>query len=305
MLPSLTRKQSLWSTTETFSWNGLAIAMILVGIITYLVTFNLNQIVRIARKVYKRYRDVVLDLMGESADEYWHDEAARFRQFQPPRPQLQPTEWLILWFLVEKITAAVWAWAVGLLRTASMMFQLPSGRSNKTRSYKSGNDHELKPKDLASRDDDETQSTSQPSTDPGAYKGSFSPRPGYSSDAQHNPQGNAATPRASSQYTPHESTQPNGDLEAAHPADDSANVQESLRRTSFTRSRASETDENKNAENIATVPTSAPALSTRSQTGNTVIVGTVSPQIANILRRHSTREPDLEAGIPSRNHDKA
>ncbi|THX22243.1 hypothetical protein D6D11_10641 [Aureobasidium pullulans] len=35
---------SLWSTTDTFSWSGLKVAMVLSAVITYLVTFNLNQL---------------------------------------------------------------------------------------------------------------------------------------------------------------------------------------------------------------------------------------------------------------------
>ncbi|THX50044.1 hypothetical protein D6D06_08213 [Aureobasidium pullulans] len=105
----LTESQSLWSTTDTFSWTGLKIAMILTAVITYLVTFNLNQIVNLSRSVYDVGKKKVVESMAKSGNEYWEERAEKFNQFQPPRSRPQPSEWLLLWYLFETTFAPIWA----------------------------------------------------------------------------------------------------------------------------------------------------------------------------------------------------
>ncbi|KEQ85409.1 hypothetical protein M438DRAFT_316942 [Aureobasidium pullulans EXF-150] len=99
---------SLWSTTDTFSWNGLKFAMVLTAVITYLVTFNLNQLVKLSRSIYDVGRKKVVKSMTESDNDDWQKRAARFGQFQPPPLKPQPSEWLLLWYLSEAIFAPIW-----------------------------------------------------------------------------------------------------------------------------------------------------------------------------------------------------
>ncbi|THV70921.1 hypothetical protein D6D28_04809 [Aureobasidium pullulans] len=99
---------SLWSTTDTFSWNGLKFAMVLTAVITYLVAFNLNQLVRLSRSIYDVGRKKVVKSMTESENDDWKKRGARFGQFQPPPLKPQPSEWLLLWYLSEAIFAPIW-----------------------------------------------------------------------------------------------------------------------------------------------------------------------------------------------------
>ncbi|KAI5202954.1 hypothetical protein AUEXF2481DRAFT_8551 [Aureobasidium subglaciale EXF-2481] len=119
---------SLWSTTNTFSWTGLMLAMCLTAIATYLVTFNLNQIVRLLSEVYSTFRSRIIDHMADHVNidtsdngvssetssnlpgsrREWIAIAARFRQFKPPKLQPQPSEWLILRYIIETTAQMVW-----------------------------------------------------------------------------------------------------------------------------------------------------------------------------------------------------
>ncbi|KAL2025889.1 hypothetical protein VTO58DRAFT_103072 [Aureobasidium pullulans] len=99
---------SLWSTTDTFSWNGLKLAMVLTAVITYLVTFNLNQLVSLSRSVYNVGKKKIVKSMTESENDDWKKRGARFGQFRPPRSKPQPSEWLLLWYLSEAIFAPIW-----------------------------------------------------------------------------------------------------------------------------------------------------------------------------------------------------
>ncbi|KAI5270685.1 hypothetical protein E4T47_06010 [Aureobasidium subglaciale] len=125
------RSESLWSTTNTFSWPGLVLAMCLTAIATYLVTFNLNQIVRLLSEVYSTFRTGVIDHMANHANmdtsddgvsseastnlsvsrREWIAIAARFRRFKPPKLESQPSEWLILRYIGETTTKKICVFA--------------------------------------------------------------------------------------------------------------------------------------------------------------------------------------------------
>ena len=249
----LTHRQSLWSTTDTFSWNGLKVAMVLTAVITYLVTFNLNQLVSLSRSVYNVGKKKVVKSMTESENDDWKKRGARFGQFRPPRPKPQPSEWLLLWYLFEAIFAPIWAAVSKLCRA---LFPASNTASNVP--------HEnLAP----SRSGSEPQEVKEESTSENAT-------------AEALPAEDDAKPGNMTEDAKHSAID--------HPTSD-ANPTPEFQATSG----ASEPDENVGSIHTSTAsgnlaPT--PVVGSMSQPSNT------SLPIPGLLRRHSRKAPDLEAG---------
>ncbi|THZ90381.1 hypothetical protein D6C82_10463, partial [Aureobasidium pullulans] len=244
---------SLWSTTDTFSWNGLKVAMILTAVITYLVTFNLNQLVSLSRSVYNVGKKKVVKSMTESENDDWKMRGARFGQFRSPRSKPQPSEWLLLWYLFEAIFAPIWSAVSKLCRA---LFP-----ASNTASYVS---HEnLAP----SRSGSEPQEVKEESTSENAT-------------AEALPAEDDAKPE-------------NMTEDAKHPAIDHQNSDADPTPEFQATSGASEQDENVGSIHTSTAsgnlaPT--PVVGSMSQPSNT------SLPIPGLLRRHSRKAPDLEAG---------
>ncbi|PON30529.1 hypothetical protein TGAM01_v200969 [Trichoderma gamsii] len=78
------------------------ITTILVGFATYIVVFNLENIVDILGKSYTGYRSRLLENMSEDHDSYWQSLRERFEEFPPNNEQRKPSEWWILRYQVQK-----------------------------------------------------------------------------------------------------------------------------------------------------------------------------------------------------------
>ncbi|KAM0460764.1 hypothetical protein ACHAO4_001556 [Trichoderma viride] len=78
------------------------ITTILVGCATYIVVFNLENIVDIMRKSYTGYRSRLLENMSEDHDSYWQSLRERFEEFPPNNEQRKPSEWWIIRYQIQK-----------------------------------------------------------------------------------------------------------------------------------------------------------------------------------------------------------
>ncbi|CAG8951013.1 hypothetical protein HYFRA_00006410 [Hymenoscyphus fraxineus] len=89
---------SVWSTTDTFNYNNLAITMILVGVGTYMAVFNLNNIVKTVSKQYKKIRSLVLESMRKDESPVWKSTGGVFYRYElKASPEnTKPSEWWIL-----------------------------------------------------------------------------------------------------------------------------------------------------------------------------------------------------------------
>ncbi|TIA58172.1 hypothetical protein D6C77_05706 [Aureobasidium pullulans] len=244
---------SLWSTTDTFSWNGLKVAMVLTAVITYLVTFNLNQLVSLSRSVYNVGKEKVVKSMTESENDDWKKRGARFGQFRPPRSKPQPSEWLLLWYLFEAIFVPMWSAVSKLCRA---LFPASNTASNVP--------HEnLAPSRSGSGPQEVKEESTTDNATAGALPAEDDAKPGnMTEDAKHS----AIDHQASD-------ADPTPEFQAT--------------------SGASEQD--KNAGSIHTSTASGnlaptPVVGSMSQPSNT------SLPIPGLLRRHSRKAPDLEAG---------
>ncbi|THX12841.1 hypothetical protein D6D13_04007, partial [Aureobasidium pullulans] len=244
---------SLWSATDTFSWNGLKVAMVLTAVITYLVTFNLNQLVRLSQSIYDVGKKKVIKSMTESDNDDWQKRAARFGQFQPPRSKPQPSEWLLLWYLFEAIFAPIWSAVSKLCRA---LFP-----ASNTASYVP---HEnLAPSRSGSGPQEVKEESTSENATAEALPAEDDAKPGnMTEDAKHS----AIDHQTSDAY-------PTPEFQATFGA----------------------SEQDKNAGSIHTPTASGnlaptPVVGSMSQPSNTNL------PIPGLLRRHSRKAPDLEAG---------
>lgn len=78
------------------------VTTILVGCATYIVVFNLENIVDILGKSYTGYRSRLLESMSEDHDSYWQSLRERFEEFPLNNEQRKPSEWWIIRYQVQK-----------------------------------------------------------------------------------------------------------------------------------------------------------------------------------------------------------
>jgi hypothetical protein len=73
--------------------------MIVVGVVTYSTTFNLNNIVRLWNRRYEEIRDPIIKQMSEEGG-IWQHRASLFSGFRPRRENSSPSEWWVLWYVI-------------------------------------------------------------------------------------------------------------------------------------------------------------------------------------------------------------
>jgi hypothetical protein len=73
--------------------------MIVVGTVTYVAVFNLNNIVEAFGEGYARVKRPWVKRMG-SEDKPWQTRAANYSAFKPKNPTVFPSEWWVVWYVV-------------------------------------------------------------------------------------------------------------------------------------------------------------------------------------------------------------
>ncbi|KAK4236067.1 hypothetical protein C8A03DRAFT_36049 [Achaetomium macrosporum] len=111
---------AIWSINESYSRVDLAIITASVAVATYLITLNLNNLVRALRKLYAPKRRKLIQQMERDSE--WKSLGDRFKVFQRfERGQMKPSEWMIIVFLLSQMMA-------GLGRTLDRIKKKVGGR---------------------------------------------------------------------------------------------------------------------------------------------------------------------------------
>ena len=111
---------SLWSTTDTFNFQNLAIVMSLVAFATYAIVFNLEHLVQYGSRVYRSYKHRVIRRMATDLhSKTWTNRANRFKQFEPDRQSTKPTEWYILWAMILLVVGDIRRWTYTVFHPSS------------------------------------------------------------------------------------------------------------------------------------------------------------------------------------------
>ena len=74
--------------------------MIVVGVVTYSATFNLNNIVQFWSQRYEEIKNPIIKKMSEEEDQIWQQRASLYSGFRPRRENSTPSEWWVLWYLI-------------------------------------------------------------------------------------------------------------------------------------------------------------------------------------------------------------
>lgn len=96
--------QSVWSVNNTiFSLKALVIVAVLVGLTTYLLVFNLNNIVEFCGQVYSKRKLMLVEKMQKDPDKRWKEEGQKFTVFQPKQENRKPSEWMLALFVLHSV----------------------------------------------------------------------------------------------------------------------------------------------------------------------------------------------------------
>jgi hypothetical protein len=88
--------------------------VIIVGLGTYFVVFNLNNVVNFCNRIYDKRKKKLIAQMKQDPDNRWSEQGQRFATFKPKQENFKPSEWVIGLFIIHKITK--WFTFRGLFR---------------------------------------------------------------------------------------------------------------------------------------------------------------------------------------------
>jgi hypothetical protein len=96
--------KSIWSVNNTlFSLKALTIVSILVGLGTYVIVFNIDNLVGFSSRIYSRHKLKLVEQMKNHPDKRWSEHGKRFGIFRPKQERIKPTEWMIALFILHKM----------------------------------------------------------------------------------------------------------------------------------------------------------------------------------------------------------
>jgi len=92
-----------------FSTTTFIYTIIVVGLSTYLIVFNLNNLVIQGAKSYQLLRDQLVKEMKEAKDkkDFWSTKGKKFDVFRPQHEKAHPSEWWIMVFLFRALAVKV------------------------------------------------------------------------------------------------------------------------------------------------------------------------------------------------------
>lgn len=73
--------------------------MVIVGLVTYGLTFNLDNIVQVFNRHYGQIKCQIVKSMDRDGG-HWEELAARYSGFKPERVDSTPSEWWVLWYVL-------------------------------------------------------------------------------------------------------------------------------------------------------------------------------------------------------------
>ncbi|KAL9104976.1 MAG: hypothetical protein Q9163_000148 [Psora crenata] len=77
-------------------------------LLTYMIVFNLNLIVRTCAESYRRYKSRLVSRMRNEEDETWKQRGECYDIFRPMNERRKPTEWLILTYVLRQLFLRPW-----------------------------------------------------------------------------------------------------------------------------------------------------------------------------------------------------
>ncbi|KAI1817521.1 hypothetical protein GGS20DRAFT_582448 [Poronia punctata] len=111
---------ALWSINESYSRVAFVVTAVLLTLITFLVTFNLNNLARAVGHFYNPRRHHMVNLMASERDDWWSSLGQRFRAFErPQRGMKRPSEWMVMIFWVWQLFTPLFRPYEGIFRTRS------------------------------------------------------------------------------------------------------------------------------------------------------------------------------------------
>lgn len=107
--------------------------MTLVALMTYIIVFNVENLVQKAHSLYSTYRSKIVERMtADLQTKTWADRAKRFDRFEPNRRSTKPSDWYILWaaflLLLQDLRHVFWS---GLLKLPSRILRAASSGSSR------------------------------------------------------------------------------------------------------------------------------------------------------------------------------
>ncbi|KAH8805866.1 hypothetical protein F5884DRAFT_640416, partial [Xylogone sp. PMI_703] len=94
---------SIWSISNTlFSLRALVIVSVIVGLVTYIIVFNLNSFVGLYSRIYDRRKQIIIEQMKNDDNQVWREYAKKFAAVQPKLEYHKASEWIIGSFLLHK-----------------------------------------------------------------------------------------------------------------------------------------------------------------------------------------------------------
>lgn len=109
----LTSLQSIWSTTDQyFSFDSLAYVTVVVALATYILVFNLNNLVKAAQTSYLRFKGNIVDRMMRERHLAWSETGLKFNRYKPRNSPTEshPSEWWIFVYQARKTLQFLRLW---------------------------------------------------------------------------------------------------------------------------------------------------------------------------------------------------
>jgi hypothetical protein len=97
---------SLWAVpdiTEDTTRNPFIITAVLVGLVTYIIVFNLGNIAGLFGRKYHDRKTVVVEEMKQNGSKRWEDLGKKFEDFRPNTDRQTPSEWWIIVYQIQRI----------------------------------------------------------------------------------------------------------------------------------------------------------------------------------------------------------
>ncbi|KAL6229167.1 hypothetical protein BDW75DRAFT_225533 [Aspergillus navahoensis] len=105
---------ALWSIDFSYHPVVFTFLTVLLSTGTYLVVINLNNLARLGKGVYRRFRAGIVRSMV--SDPHWASIGEAFSQFRPERENVTPSEWNILAYLISRLLHRVTSFRLWLGR---------------------------------------------------------------------------------------------------------------------------------------------------------------------------------------------
>jgi hypothetical protein len=97
--------QALWAIpdiTDSATRNPFVITAVFVGLLTYLIVFNLENIASRVGGTFRKRRETLLEEMRDDPNTIWKSRRAAFEMFPPPADRKTPSEWWLVWYQIQK-----------------------------------------------------------------------------------------------------------------------------------------------------------------------------------------------------------